>query len=445
MAFDALMRKALLVGVCAGFAWSVPVLAQTAPPTEADLDRAFQKVLADPSDLDAAFEYAGIASAMGDYEAAISSLERMLIYNPDLPRVHAELGVLYFRLKSYGAAKSYFQQALAAPDVPDSVRERVNGYLKEINRAKAKNRFAYSITGGVRYQSNANSSPGATVLFSDIPVQLDSQFRKESDVNIFASGTFRHQYDFGGQNGDYLETNINTYLTRQFTVDNLDYIFFQGNSGPVLHLGPESGITLRPYLTASYLMLSESPYQQTLGGGARLGIPLNDRISLGLETSGRYLDYRSSGDRPTADELDSHELFTSADLTFLALPNVQLTGGAQARFINAREDFQTYQEVGFSFGATVSFAAPVNLADGKSRWTFVLDTQGLVRDYDAPNTIVSAETREETEVRANAQVYAPVSANVSLFSGVGWRNISANIPNYEFENFTVMGGVSARF
>ncbi|MGY9054413.1 MAG: tetratricopeptide repeat protein, partial [Alphaproteobacteria bacterium] len=86
---------------------------ETATPTEGDLDRAFDAVLADPSDIDAAFEYARIAAALGDYEAAISSLERMLIFDPNLLKVKVELGVLYFRLGSYETAKSYFDQALA--------------------------------------------------------------------------------------------------------------------------------------------------------------------------------------------------------------------------------------------------------------------------------------------------------------------------------------------
>ena len=48
-------------------------------------------------------------------------------------------------------------------------------------------------------------------------------------------------------------------------------------------------------------------------------------------------------------------------------------------------------------------------------------------------------------MRADAQVYAPLSANVNLFTGIGWRDVRSNIPNYEVQNFTVLGGVSARF
>jgi Flp pilus assembly protein TadD len=53
------------------------------------------KMLERPADLDIAFEYATVSVMVGDYEAAISTFERMLIFAPHLPRVKLELGVLY--------------------------------------------------------------------------------------------------------------------------------------------------------------------------------------------------------------------------------------------------------------------------------------------------------------------------------------------------------------
>ena len=54
----------------------------------------FQAILQKPDDLDAAFEYAALSVQVGDIEAAISTLERMLIFAPGLPRLQLELGVL---------------------------------------------------------------------------------------------------------------------------------------------------------------------------------------------------------------------------------------------------------------------------------------------------------------------------------------------------------------
>ena len=47
-----------------------------------------------------------LARRAGDLEGAVGALERMLIYNPDLPIIHYELARLYARLGSLEAAKA---------------------------------------------------------------------------------------------------------------------------------------------------------------------------------------------------------------------------------------------------------------------------------------------------------------------------------------------------
>ena len=54
-----------------------------------------QQMLARPSDL--VFEYSRLSASAGDYEAAISTMEHMLIYAPSTPRIQLELGILYYR------------------------------------------------------------------------------------------------------------------------------------------------------------------------------------------------------------------------------------------------------------------------------------------------------------------------------------------------------------
>jgi cytochrome c-type biogenesis protein CcmH/NrfG len=57
------------------------------PEIEARREALLRQMLARPSDLDLAFEYATLSSQVGDYEGAISTLERMLIYAPNTPRL----------------------------------------------------------------------------------------------------------------------------------------------------------------------------------------------------------------------------------------------------------------------------------------------------------------------------------------------------------------------
>ncbi|MDP6069639.1 MAG: tetratricopeptide repeat protein, partial [Alphaproteobacteria bacterium] len=88
---------------------------------EAQYEKAFDEVFRDPGNLDKSFRFAELAIKIGNYEAAISALERMLLVNPNLPRVRLELGVLYFRLGSYRTARSYLRRVKEAADVPPEV------------------------------------------------------------------------------------------------------------------------------------------------------------------------------------------------------------------------------------------------------------------------------------------------------------------------------------
>ncbi len=96
-------------------------------------DVTFYKMLKDPSDVDMTMKYADLAIQLEDYEAAIPALERVLMFNPNLPSIKAELGVLYYRLESFVMAKSYFEDSVRGDDVPEDVRATANEYLNVLS------------------------------------------------------------------------------------------------------------------------------------------------------------------------------------------------------------------------------------------------------------------------------------------------------------------------
>jgi hypothetical protein len=65
---------------------------EEAASLQAQKDALFQQMLSEPGNLDVTFAYADVSARLGDYEAAVSALERMPLFNPDLPRVQLELG-----------------------------------------------------------------------------------------------------------------------------------------------------------------------------------------------------------------------------------------------------------------------------------------------------------------------------------------------------------------
>lgn len=272
-----IVRAAVLIGAVIGIILSRGAAAQQTEEDRAALEAAyeaaFQANLNDPADLDTTFEYAELAVKVGDVEGGISALERMLIYNPDLPRVRLELGVLYFRLGSYEIARSYLTRAVEGADVPEPVRARVAVYLEEIDDRLARHKFTGSVLGGYRYQSNANAGPSSpAVRVFGLPATLADRFTQKADSNGFLSGSLRHLYDFRTQGGEMWESNVRAYGSRQRDQEQLDLGLLELDTGPAgqFEAGPLGTFGYRPYLVGSVVTLEERRYLTTWGAGLTL-------------------------------------------------------------------------------------------------------------------------------------------------------------------------------
>ena len=96
---------------------------RASPELQRQYNAAFQDMLDKPGDLAVALKYATVANQVGDLEGAISTYEGMLLIDSNLPRVRLELGILYYRLKSYEVSRTYLETALQSPTLPADVRK----------------------------------------------------------------------------------------------------------------------------------------------------------------------------------------------------------------------------------------------------------------------------------------------------------------------------------
>jgi tetratricopeptide (TPR) repeat protein len=101
---------------------------------KAEFDQTFNKMLDNPADVELTMHYANLAIQLENYEAAIPPLERILLFNPDLPRVKQQLGVMYFKLNSFEMAKSYLLDAKKGNDVPADVIAMADEYLGKMKK-----------------------------------------------------------------------------------------------------------------------------------------------------------------------------------------------------------------------------------------------------------------------------------------------------------------------
>jgi tetratricopeptide (TPR) repeat protein len=207
------MRWAIALAVAAFVASATaPSFAADSGTVDAQRDALLKQMIARPNDLDLAFEYAKLSSEAGDYEGAISTLERMLIYAPNTPRLQLELGVLYYRIGAYEVARSYFAQALSNPKVPPEIVQQIQLYLSQLALTADPPPFSATIFSAIRWESNANSGPGTqSVTLNGIDFTIDAQSVGKAGWSALNIGTLHYNWNL--KQGDRIELDALAYST----------------------------------------------------------------------------------------------------------------------------------------------------------------------------------------------------------------------------------------
>ena len=433
--------------------WADITTAQTVPATPGastknpEQDALFKRILKEPANLDVAYRHAEVANAGGDYEAAIGSLERLLFFNPNLPRVMLELGVLDFRLGSYEMAREYLTKSVAAPDTPPEVRTQVDAYLAEI--AKRLNPSQTTAFGqvGVRYQTNANAGPaGGLVRVFGFDATLDSQFVKARDWNAFAQGTVRNVVDLGNQRGDTWESQIATYLTRQHSFTRLDTALLDVQTGPRFALFPEQlkNWSIRPYVGATGIRLGGNNYlsAQTAGSSIAWTPTPGWNYEAGVERSRR--DFRTSEDYPTVDIQSGFQNTGYLNLSGLLFAGWTWTARAAISRNDAQVDYQSYQQAGIDFN--LSYAMTVPLFGADRRITFIPFAGLTDTRYDGADFFVDPDTiRRDRERRLGVALDVQLTPQFGVGIRLQQSKITSNIPNYATDNLSVFAGPTFKY
>ena len=411
---------------------------------EARREALFARMLAAPADLDVAFEYAALSSKAGDLEAAIATLERMLIFAPGLPRLQLELGVLYFRLGAYETARTYFDAALSAPDVPEEVRGKVQPYMAMIDRKATGMDFGGAISAGVRYQSNANTGPASRLVsLNGLDYLLSSDAAKSSDVNVYLSGNAGFSFDLPGQ-GDRFDVSLATFGARHADRRELDVVVGEVTAGPVFDLGRFgiNGSTVGIYGIASGALLDGQPYLGATGLGGVYTTGFAEGV-LAVRGEYRYEAYRNSTANSTASNKDGDRFKLQASYERRLTESVSVLASMGAERLVARTDFSSFWQVGGLVGVSIDHASPI--AALPAPWSLNLTAELYARDYDRPDTMISSKVQKDTDLTFRALQKIPLGQNWSLQLQASYRKVWSNYDTRKFDNVTAGIGLQKAF
>ena len=291
------------LGCLTALLWITALPLQAA--TETDLQSAFDAMLADPANNELTAKYARVAIEAADYEAAIGALEGLLMMSPDLSRIRADLGILYYRLGSFGAARYHLNRALSEGQLTQGQATRAQEFLVRADETTSRHFFSGRVTGGLRFRSNANSGPdSATVRARGLDVVLDDQFREDSDGDVFFNANLKHVYDFKRQDSLALESTGFIYANRQFDIDQLNNVTVEMTSGPRWRPNPVAwkGFDWRPHVVANVVLRDDVLLSNQYGLGVALRYYTDKRLRINGKYQHRQREFHNSKRLPTLEQ-----------------------------------------------------------------------------------------------------------------------------------------------
>jgi len=407
---------------------------------------AFQETLQKPTDAPTLLRYARLAVQVGDLEAAISAYERFLMIDDDQPRVRYELGVLYYRLRSYEAARAYFEGARASAKAGNDIKAGAGEYIADIERQVGKSRFNGDVLVGLRFSDNANNANTGNISFFGSTVLPNPSFSRRADTAAVGAAQLRHRYDFGRQDNGTLETDFLTYASRQFQVTEANTLLFDLTTGPRSQPfeGAFRDVTLKPFVTGRYVSVHDQPTYWSWGAGGEATAMLRDWLKLTTVVLGRRREFIDNADAPTNSRSSGNDAAAALQLQAEISPDVLLVLGINATRYLASIPSESYRELGFGGSLTIRFTDPLGLNGRK--WYLTGSAGGAVAGYDAADpTVNPAVTRSQTDLSLGLLLSVPIDERFSLVGQTTYFQRSASINNYAFQAFNGLVGVSWRF
>lgn len=422
---------------------SAPVGAQSTAETglRAQQEALFQAMLQAPDDLEIMFNHALTSIELQDYEAAISTLERMLIFNPALNRAKVELGAAYFKLGAYENARYYFEDALASGDAPPEVIGRVNRFLDEIDKRTQKTGFFGVATVGVTYSSNANLGPNdSEILAFNRVAELADEFIASQDIGIRTAVYGSHFYDLDQPDGDLWQTDATFYSVHYLDETAGDIDTVQLRTGPRLSLDNENfGPKIRPFIEFDALRSNNETTYATIGVGAEYTDTLNERINIFASAHSAWREYfqgRNGFDGST------HNVTVGA--RYAVNKNLAVIGSVYAETDLTRDASNTNYEAGARLNASLNYDSGYDFTD--RLWSVSGYAQVAYREYEAPiDEVLDTRTRRDYDFRAGVSHVFHFREGWFAQADADFLLRDSNLPNFEIDNIGVTLSIGRSF
>lgn len=405
-------------------------------------DVTFEEVLRDPDNVDLNYAFALTQIRQGDLLGALSTLERILLRNPNQPRVRLLYAIVLYRLNAVAEAEREIDNVLKL-NMDDGLRRELEYYRSEVARAKQTTKFTAIVRFGWNYDTNRNAAPLTRgIVSSGAIVPLPGEIETHS-LETFARLEVEHDLGFQRRHrliGSFTGLYDVSLRSDRFTLGAIDV-----RGGIALDFAPYE-IRIQPHYRWAHL--EDDSVLQAEGGTIRFDWPTKNNLHYFAYFSGEYQVFNGTGQSPSSRFRTGAEWRGGAGVRWTIVPEHRVTLSAAGIRKEAREGFFDYS------GALVSLEHGWLLGRGM----FLLTNVSWEGDwYDESDPNINSTKREDNILRVRTIFGIPFATltgwtdaprplrDVGISVGFEYTRAFSNIDNYRYHNYRVMGALTKRF
>jgi hypothetical protein len=405
-------------------------------------DVTFEEVLRDPDNPDLNYAYALTLIRQGDLLGALSTLERILLRNPNIPRVRLLYGIVLYRLNAVEEASRELDNVLKL-QMDDGLRSELEYYRAEVSRAKQKTKFTAIVRFGWNYDSNRSAAPASRgIISTGAFVPLPDE---ESSHSLETYGRLEVEHDLGFQRRHKLIGSATGLYDLSLRSDRFTLGAADVRGGVSLDFVPLE-IRIQPHFRWAHL--EDDTVLTAYGGTIRFDWPTKNNLHYFAVLGGEYQVFNGTDPAPSSRFRTGAEWRGGGGVRWTIVPEHRLTLSASGIRKEAREGFYDYSgaavgiEHGWLFGRGMFLLTNVYW---EGNW------------YDEADPNISTAKREDNIVRVRLIFGVPFAVltgwsnaprplrDVGISVGFEYTRAFSNIDNFRYHNYRAMAALTKRF
>lgn len=407
----------------------------------------YQEVLARPNDVALNFAWAQTQVERGDIKGAANTLERILLIAPNQAPIRLLYAIVLYRLERLQEAERELEQLQGLP-MESSLRGEIERYRRDIAFARKQTKFTATVSLGMQYDWNRNSSPrSGEAQFLDFRFSVADADRRASDWQIQSVARIEMSHALDGQDNHRLTASATYLRGDQARRSEYDLQLGSVEFGGVIDFAPTWVV---PNVYARRIGLANQRYGRIEGASLRVEQRFSGRFQIYGFGEGENQTYSAISRSTRAPQRSGFQSTLGAGAIWIATPAHRLSIEGAGVWKNARERFESYA------GPTATFTHTWLLGQGMF---LVTSLSGDLNYYEEPDTQTSSRTRHDRIGRARTTFGVPVALlienekvsqsealrDLTLFVSVEGQRALSNITGNSYDNYRLGFGLTKRW